>query len=262
MAGTTLRRFETETRAAKPQAKRRRSFGARNRRNRSFAGRVVRVAFLMWAALLVGSVAVVAVLRWVPPPTTSFAVQWWAAHQHAPAHDWVSWGQISPEVALAVVAAEDQKFPAHSGFDFDAIEEAIGERKAGSRVRGASTITQQVAKNLFLWPDRSWVRKALEAWLTIWIELLWPKQRILETYLNVAQFGPGIFGVEAAANAFFRKPAAGLDRYESALLAAVLPDPERLSAARPSAYVLQRRSWIVDQMRGLGGRAYVTNLQR
>jgi monofunctional biosynthetic peptidoglycan transglycosylase len=169
---------------------------------------------------------------------------------------------MSPDVALAVVAAEDQKFPVHSGFDLEAIEDAMDERKSGRRTRGASTISQQVAKNLFLWPGKNWLRKGLEAWLTIWIELLWPKQRILETYLNVAQFGPGVFGVEAAAHAYFHKPAAQLDRDEAALLAAVLPSPERFNAARPSNYVLERRSWILGQMRGLGGRSYIDALPR
>jgi monofunctional biosynthetic peptidoglycan transglycosylase len=172
----------------------------------------------------------------------------------------VGWNDISREAALAVVAAEDQKFAEHAGFDFEAIEDAIDERGTRTRVRGASTISQQVAKNLFLWPERSWLRKGIEVWFTLWIELLWPKQRILETYLNVAEFGPGVYGVEAAANAYFHKRAVALDRYEAALLAAVLPNPARLHAARPSSYVLERQSWIVRQMRALGGQSYLARL--
>ena len=206
------------------------------------------------------TVPLVALLRWIPPPTTSFALQWRFAHGTAPARHWVPWSEISPDLALAVVASEDQKFPVHSGFDFDAIGDAMNERISGGRVRGASTITQQVAKNLFLWPERSWLRKGIEAWFTVWIETLWPKRRILETYLNVAEFGPGIFGADPAARRFFGRPAAALDREQSALMAAALPDPDRLRPARPSAYLLQRRSWILAQMDQLGGRSYLAHL--
>jgi monofunctional biosynthetic peptidoglycan transglycosylase len=262
VAGAATGDTRKRTWAYPEPARRRRRPGARNRRTPTLFARLARAILLVPGALVLGSVVIVALLRWLPPPTTSFALQWRFAHARAPAHSWVGWNRISPEVALAVIAAEDQKFPIHVGFDFEAIEEAIDERSTGTRMRGASTITQQVAKNLFLWPGQSWLRKAIEAWLTIWIELLWPKQRILETYLNVAQFGAGIFGVEAAANVFFHKPAARLDTYESALLAAVLPNPVRLNAARPSAYVLQRQSWIVGQMRALGGRSYIADLPR
>jgi len=202
----------------------------------------------------------VALLRWVPPPTTSFALQWRFEHASAPARHWVPWDEISPDLALAVVASEDQKFPVHSGFDFEAINDAMNERSSGGRVRGASTITQQVAKNLFLWPEKSWLRKGIEVWFTVWIEMLWPKRRILETYLNVAEFGPGIFGADAAARRFFGRPAADLDREQAALLAGVLPNPDRLHAAQPSAYLLQRRSWILAQMAHLGGRSYLARL--
>jgi monofunctional biosynthetic peptidoglycan transglycosylase len=134
--------------------------------------------------------------------------------------------------------------------------DAYAGYRSGAKLRGASTITQQTAKNVFLWSGRSWVRKGLEAWFTLLLELLWPKQRILEAYLNVAEFGPGVFGVEAAAQTYFGKPAARLGPREAALLAAVLPNPLRLRVDRPSAYVLARQDWILDQMRRLGGEAY------
>ncbi len=158
---------------------------------------------------------------------------------------WVDLEQISPHAAVAVIAAEDQFFPFHTGFDFKSIREAMraNEKQATRKrphVRGASTITQQVAKNLFLWPGRSYVRKGLEAYFTLLIELTWPKERILEVYLNIAQFGDGIYGVEAAAQRFYRMPAARLDRYEAATLAAVLPNPITLQGEAPSAYVTRR----------------------
>jgi len=155
-------------------------------------------------------------------------------------------------MALAAVAAEDQKFPEHFGFDFKSMVEALKEREDGGSLRGASTITQQVAKNLFLWKGRNFIRKGLEAYFTVLIEVLWPKRRILEVYLNVAEFGDGIYGVEAASKKFFHKPPSRLTRRESALLAAVLPNPIRLKAAVPSAYVIQRAQRIERQMRNLG----------
>jgi monofunctional biosynthetic peptidoglycan transglycosylase len=175
-------------------------------------------------------------------------------------YHWRSWDEISGQAALAVVAAEDQKFPQHRGFDFEQIDRALADRERGRRSRGASTITQQVAKNLFLWPGRSWFRKGLEAGLTVLIELAWPKQRILETYLNIAEFGPGTYGVQAAARRYFRKDAARLTRAESALLAAVLPSPARFNVAAPSRYVRQRQAWIERQMRSLGGVSYIESL--
>jgi monofunctional biosynthetic peptidoglycan transglycosylase len=151
-------------------------------------------------------------------------------------------------------------FAYHPGFDFAAIYAAIAERERGGRVRGASTISQQVAKNLFLWPGQSYVRKGLEAYLTLLIERLWPKRRILEVYLNVAEFGDGIYGVGAAAARFFRTDPLHLTRTEAARLAAVLPAPRHLHVERPSAYVLRREAWIVGQMGQLGGAGYLEEL--
>lgn len=172
-------------------------------------------------------------------------------------HTWAPFETIAPEAALAVVAAEDQLFNQHFGFDLDALEQAMRNNEAGKRIRGASTLSQQTAKNLFLYPEQSYFRKALEAYLTILLELVLPKQRILEIYLNIAQFGRGIYGVEAASRHFFSKPAARLTAPEAALLAAVLPNPIRLQVEHPTAYVLGRQSWILRQMRQLGGVSYL-----
>ena len=159
-----------------------------------------------------------------------------------------------------MIAAEDQNFPAHYGFDLQSINDALKDRQRGRRVRGASTISQQVAKNLFLWPGQSWLRKGLEVYFTVLIETLWPKQRILEVYLNVAEFGRGVFGVGAAADVYFRKRAASLNQYDAALLAAVLPSPKRMRANAPSSYVRERQQSMLEQMRGLGGTALLKEL--
>jgi len=172
-------------------------------------------------------------------------------------YKWVDWPDLSPNVALAVIASEDQRFFAHRGFDLDAIADAIDTFQAGGRLRGASTISQQVAKNLFLWPGRSLLRKGLEAYFTVLIEMLWPKRRILEVYLNIAELGPGVYGVGAASHRFFAKRPGALAPEEAALLAAVLPNPRRLDAQSPSHYVRERQRWILRQMRQLGGIAHV-----
>ncbi|CQD41766.1 monofunctional biosynthetic peptidoglycan transglycosylase [Yersinia mollaretii] len=172
--------------------------------------------------------------------------------------DWVPMDEISPYMALAVMAAEDQKFPEHWGFDVGAIESALSHNQRNqNRIRGASTLSQQTAKNLFLWDGRSWVRKGLEVGLTAGIELVWTKRRILTVYLNIAEFGEGIFGVEAAAQHFFKKPASKLSASEAALLAAVLPNPLRFKANAPSGYVISRQQWILRQMRQLGGKTFL-----
>jgi monofunctional glycosyltransferase len=208
-------------------------------------------------------------LRYAPPATTAFIIKArmdsWFDDFPQPwklRREWRAIEAISPQMALAVVAAEDQLFPVHDGFDFKQIRQAIKTGERTGRPRGASTISQQVAKNLFLWSGRSYVRKALEAWFTLLIEWLWPKQRILEMYLNIAEFGRGIYGVEAAAHAYYRIPAARLNREQSARLAAVLPNPRRMNAARPSRYVLKRQREIERQMRALGGPAYLDQIKQ
>ncbi|MGH8722156.1 MAG: monofunctional biosynthetic peptidoglycan transglycosylase, partial [Burkholderiales bacterium] len=179
---------------------------------RSLPARLARwaTAAILGAALL--SIIVVAALRWLPVPVTAFMVgERIAARATGSAlvqqHDWVPWTRISRHAAAAVIASEDQTFLVHDGFDFKEIEKAVTEAQRGRRLRGASTISQQVAKNLFLWPGQSWARKGLEAWFTVWIELFWPKRRVLEVYLNSAQFGRGVWGVQAASRRYFGKDA-------------------------------------------------------
>ncbi len=226
-------------------------------RRRSWPARLARSAALALLVAALLSVATVAAFRWLPVPATAFMIR-----DDAPVrqHAWVPWNEISKHAAVAVIAAEDQKFTAHDGFDFEAIDRALTDARRGRRLRGASTISQQVAKNLFLWPEQSWLRKGLEAWFTLCIETLWPKRRILEVYLNSAEFGRGVWGVEAASRAYFHKPASRLDRHEAALLAAVLPNPKRFRVDRPSPYVRQRQQWILWQMRMLDGSALLREL--
>jgi monofunctional biosynthetic peptidoglycan transglycosylase len=207
------------------------------------------------AIFLVLSIALVWMLRSINPPATAFMLWDRMANDREWRQEWVPLTQIAPHLRITVVAAEDQKFPTHFGFDFQSIAEALEEDR--KRQRGASTITQQVAKNLFLWNGHSYGRKLIEAYLAALIELLWSKQRILEVYLNVAEFGPGIYGAEAASRAFFNKPAKKLNAYESALLAAVLPNPKRMSAVRPSPYVYGRAWEILVVARDLGGAKYL-----
>ena len=226
---------------------------------RSFLGRLFRAILVLLAALFVASILSVLSLRWIDPPFTAFMAEAqvgaWASRDsnYVFHHRWVDLDRISPNLPLAVVASEDQKFPEHWGFDVEAIEKAYALNQHSHKVRGASTISQQVAKNLFLWSGRSYFRKGLEAYFTVLIETLWPKRRILEVYLNIAEFGYGTYGAEAAAQHYFHKPASRLTRGDAAVLAAVLPNPERFSAAAPSRYVQQRREWILDQMQALGG---------
>jgi monofunctional biosynthetic peptidoglycan transglycosylase len=228
-------------------------------RQRSFVGRLLRAVAWLVALCIVGSVLAVLSLRWINPPFTAFMAEAqiaaWTSRDsnYVFRNSWVDLDRISPNLPLAVVASEDQKFPEHWGFDVAAIEKAYALNQHSHKVRGASTISQQVAKNLFLWSGRSYFRKGLEAYFTLLIESLWPKRRILEVYLNIAEFGYGTYGAEAAAQRFFHKPAARLTRGDSAVLAAVLPNPERLFAAAPSRYVQQRREWILGQMQALGG---------
>jgi len=229
---------------------------AKNRKAapKSLLGRVLRVA----AWILPAIVAIIFILRFVPPPTSAFMlvrhVERLTGSAPGPAvmYRWTSMQNIPAHMALAVVAAEDQNFPHHFGFDVDAIARAMKHNEKGQTIRGASTISQQVTKNLFLWSGRSYVRKGLEAGLTVLIELMWPKKRILEVYLNIAEFGDGTYGVQAAARRFFNKAPDQLTPREAALLAAVLPSPRRSSATHPSAYVRQRAEWIQTQMRQLG----------
>jgi monofunctional biosynthetic peptidoglycan transglycosylase len=198
----------------------------------------------------------VALLRFLPPLGSAMMAQrWWSARVEGRDFDlqyeWVPADEIARSLRAAVVASEDQRFYVHAGFDWKELRNAVDDWRDGDSLRGASTISQQVAKNLYLWRGRQWLRKGLEAWFTLWIELLWSKQRILEVYLNVAQFGPGLYGVEAASQAYFGHGADRLAAPEAALLAAVLPNPEVLSVAAPSPYLRRRQAWIVRQMPGV-----------
>jgi len=177
-------------------------------------------------------------------------------------HEWVAWEDIGTAAPLAVVAAEDQRFADHFGFDVDSITKSIRDAEAGGRLRGASTISQQLAKNLYLWNGRSFVRKGLEAWLTVYLEVFLPKRRILELYLNAIELGPGIYGVGAGARQFFGKPAKSLNDREAALLAAVLPNPSRFNAARPSNYVRERQRWIAGQVTRLRREGWLLRIDR
>lgn len=237
---------------------------ARSARRR--ARRLLRGLALAVAAWLAVTVLAVIALRWIDPPFTTVMlgdrVTALVTRERGYdfEHDWRDWDRISKYAALAVIAAEDQQFPHHRGFDFKQIDKALADRERGRRVRGASTITQQVAKNVFLWRGPSWVRKGLEAGLTVLIEACWSKQRILEVYLNVAEFGQGTFGVQAASRRYFGKDASRLTRSEAALLAAVLPAPTRFKVRAPSRYVQKRQAWIQRQMAALGGTSYLAQL--
>jgi monofunctional biosynthetic peptidoglycan transglycosylase len=205
-----------------------------------------RIALILFGALTL-PVVVIALYRFVPPPITPLMVIRSFDGQPIRQH-WVGYRAIAPSLVAAVMASEDEGFCRHDGFDLGAIREAwLGYRRTG-RLRGASTISQQTAKNLFLWPDHSFVRKAIEAYLTVLIEALWPKQRILEVYLNIIEWGPGIYGADTAARAYFAHPAGALTRREAALLAAVLPNPRAWSPVHPSAHVEQRADWTLERM--------------
>ena len=220
----------------------------------------------LWAVIVLGVFwgGGIALFSVMPVPFSAVMVErqlgaWLSGDFGYVAHsDWVSMDEISPWMGLAVIAAEDQKFPDHWGFDVTAIEKALAHNERNeNRIRGASTLSQQTAKNLFLWDGRSWVRKGLEAGLTLGMETVWSKKRILTVYLNIAEFGDGIFGVEAAAQRYFHKPASRLSLSEAALLAAVLPNPLRFKANAPSGYVRNRQAWIMRQMRQLGGESFM-----
>jgi monofunctional biosynthetic peptidoglycan transglycosylase len=223
----------------------------------SLLNRAIKTAGYAGMVLLVVSIIVVTALRFLPTPTSAFML-----HTHIDdfvdrkgyrpiKQNWVNKAQISKHALVAVVASEDQRFYHHHGFDVEAIYKAYQQYQHGGKLRGASTISQQVAKNLFLSPARNFGRKALEIWFTFLIEALWSKTRILETYLNIAEFGDHLFGIEAASRHYFGISAKQLSASQAALLAATLPNPIMLNAAKPSAYLLKRQQWILGQMRNL-----------
>lgn len=221
---------------------------SRRRRLLGWLGKLLLAAFA-------STIVSVALLRFIDPPMWTWRLEralFPPAKVAEVKHDWVPLEQISRELQLAVIAAEDQRFAEHHGFDMDAISSALRHNQQSERVRGASTLSQQTAKNLFMWSDRSFLRKGIEAWFTLLMELGWDKSRILEVYLNIVEFGPGIYGAEAAARHYFGKPAIRLTRYEASLLAAALPNPWRYRVKPPSPYVQQRSAWIRRQMGQLG----------
>jgi monofunctional biosynthetic peptidoglycan transglycosylase len=227
-------------------------------RFRSFLSLVLKCAL----AFVMLSLCLVVTLRFVQPPVSALMIErrvdsWQDAHPYASRYEWVPFDKIAPAMEVAVIASEDQNFLHHHGFDWGAIQKAVDYNERGESVRGASTLTQQTAKNLFLWQGRDWARKGVEAFFTMLLETCWNKRRILETYLNIVEFGDGVFGVEAAARKYFHKPASRLSADEAALLAAVLPNPHRLRVDAPTTYVRERQQWILQQMTQLGGTSLV-----
>jgi monofunctional biosynthetic peptidoglycan transglycosylase len=227
---------------------------------------------LRWIGRVIGilvalSVLIVLILRWVNPPITSYMAQnqivaWWNHEKHFRLrHQWVGHADMNWTIKVAAITSEDQTFAENWGFDFKQIQKAIEGSGSLKSVRGASTITQQTARNLFLWPAHSFFRKGVEAYFTILLDLLWPKTRVLEVYLNIAQFGPDVYGVQAASRIYFHTTAAHLSKAQSALMVTALPDPDDYSLAHPSSYMLHRRNWVLFYMNKLGNQAYLSRFQ-
>ncbi|MCH6233755.1 monofunctional biosynthetic peptidoglycan transglycosylase [Cognataquiflexum rubidum] len=222
-----------------------------------FIKKIFRFIFKIALWFFIISIGLTLIYRFIPVPVTPLMVirlweQAWDEKKDVRLYkDWVSIDNISKHMPQAVYAAEDQKFLEHNGFDWKAMEEAWEKNKKGKRIKGASTISQQTAKNVFLWPSRNLVRKGLEAYFTFLIETIWTKERIMEVYLNVIEMGPGIYGIEAASQTFYNRPASKLTRQQAAMIAAVLPNPIRWSPAKPTGYIRGRQSWILRQMNNL-----------
>ncbi|AFJ03671.1 Monofunctional biosynthetic peptidoglycan transglycosylase [Methylophaga frappieri] len=221
-----------------------------------------KMLLILVSMLVLISLLIVVPFKWINPPYSMVMLdRWWSADQKMSLQQaWLPWQQIPSHAALAVVASEDQRFPSHHGFDVEAIQQALSEWQREGALRGASTISQQVARNMYLWTGRSWLRKGLEAWFTVLIELIWGKQRILEVYLNIAEWGPGVFGLQAAAFHHFDRPASQLTPMQAALLASTLPSPLRYDPVKPAAHIQQRARWNLEQQRKLGGSAWLADL--
>ena len=220
---------------------------------KGFFQKIKRVIIKIIIAFFTISIVSVILYKWVPVPFTSLMlirnVAHWSKGESANfSHNWVSIDEISPNLVKAVIVSEDQKFMEHFGFDLAALEKAYEGNKKGKRIKGGSTITQQTAKNVFLWPKRSYVRKGFEVYFTFLIEVIWSKERIIEVYLNSIEMGNGVFGAEAASQHWFRKPASKLNAYQAASIAAILPNPRKYKATNSSSYIEKRKSWIVRQM--------------
>lgn len=212
--------------------------------------------------LILFSIVSIIIMRWINPWGSMLMLErkitnWNVTQQRI----WKDWDEISDNIKIAVIASEDQNFSNHWGFDFKAINTALEYNKNNKKIHGASTITQQVAKNIFLWPNRSWIRKGFESWFTIWIEFIWPKKRTLEIYLNSVEWGEGIFGIEAASRHYFNVSAKRLTVYQASLLAATLPNPRKWNPAAPNNYVQKKAVWIQNQIKNLGDKNYLKQLK-
>lgn len=232
---------------------------------KSTAKRFLRFTIRCVMGFLIASIGLVLLLRFVPPLTSGLMIErriesFFIIDNYQRRYQWVPLENIAPVMSVAVVAAEDQLFADHAGFDWQAIEKAVIYNQKHKKTRGASTISQQTAKNLFLWSGRNWLRKGMETYFTVLIETLWSKERILEVYLNIVELGDGVYGVEAASQYYFKKPASRLSANEAALLAAVLPNPHIFQVNKPSGYIRGRQRWIVLNMGHLGGKHYLDTL--
>ena len=211
--------------------------------------KTISIAKKVLIGLMLFSVFLILLMRWVNPWGSMLMVERkianWNINQQ---RIWKDWDQISDNIKIAVIAAEDQQFANHWGFDFKAINRALNYNKNNRKIRGASTITQQVAKNIFLWSSRNWIRKGVESWFTVWIELIWSKQRTLEIYLNSVEWGEGIFGIEAASRHYFGVSAKQLTKEQASLLAAILPNPRKWSPVNPNILTQKKAKWILGQM--------------
>ncbi|HKJ49506.1 MAG TPA: monofunctional biosynthetic peptidoglycan transglycosylase [Christiangramia sp.] len=215
--------------------------------------RFFKFIFKILLGLILFSVLIVVVYKWVPVPFTPLmAIRYFENPEEPIEHDWEPIENISRHLQLAVISSEDQNFENHSGFDFEAIQKAMEDNRSGRKIRGASTISQQTAKNVFLWPSRTWFRKGMEAYFTFLIETIWSKERILEVYLNSIEMGKGIYGAQAASQYWFKKDASQLGPYEAAAIAAVLPNPREYRANPASNFIQKRKNWIVRQMQNYG----------
>ena len=218
--------------------------------------RLAKFLFRLTLVFIVLSFIVVVPFRWVNPPVTMVMMDRWLtapSEEFTLQQQWLSWGQIPKHAASAVMASEDQLFVVHHGFDFSSIVKSLKSLGRGKKLRGASTISQQVARNVYLWTGRSWFRKGLEVWFTLLIELTWSKQRILEVYLNIAEWGEGVFGLQAASEYHFSQSAASLTHMQSALLASSLPSPLKYNPAEPSQYLIDRARWNLQQQQWITG---------
>lgn len=211
----------------------------------------------LFVFIILISMLLILPFRWIDPPASSTMLQEQMIQDNRVRWQWVDLEAIAPVMRLAVIASEDQGFPSHHGLDLEAIQQAVDEYQQGEGLRGASTLSQQVARNLYLWHGRNFLRKGLEAWLALQLDLAWSKRRILEIYLNIAQFGPNIYGAEAAARHYFGKPASRLTAEEAAALVVMLPAPSRYSVHEPGPFLTERRTWVLQQMQALGGEEFL-----